>query len=383
VTAQITLSTALLASAGLFLKSLVNVTRLDLGVSVDQVVTFGLSPVRAGYTAERAQSLFARVEQELATLPGVRSVSSSMVPLLAGSSWRTSVRVQGFDAGPDTDVSSNYNDVGPGFFTTVGMTILAGRDITPADAAGSARVALVNEAFLRKFNLGSPANAVGRFIGTRDSLTTQIIGVVKDAGYSDVKDPAPPVFFRPWRQNAGIDAINFYIRTSGTNDAALSAIPPFMKAIDASLPIERRKTMPDEIRENMFLDRMISILTLAFATLATLLAAVGLYGVLAYTVAQRTREIGVRMALGADGARVRLLVLRQVALMVGIGGVLGLAGAIGLGAAARGMLFGLQPHDPIVLIAATIALSLVAFAAAVVPAQRAANVSPMRALRYE
>jgi predicted permease len=384
VTAQIALSMALLASAGLFLKSLINATRVDLGIVADNVVTFAISPRRAGYDPERARVLYTRLEQELATIPGVTSVTSAMVPVLAGSSWGTNVRVQGYEPGPDEDTESRYNQIGPDYFATIGTPIVAGRTITGADAAGTARVAVVNETFVRRFALGTPRDAVGKFMAAGgDSLDTQIIGVAKDAGYSDVKDAVEPVFFRPWRQRSGISTMYFYVRSSGNPASVLGAIGPFMKAVDPSLPIEDLKTLPAQIRENLSGDRMISRLTVAFALLATLLAGVGLYGVLAYTVAQRTREIGVRMALGADGGRVRMLVLRQVALMTAVGGVLGVAGAIGLGRAARGMLFGLQPHDPLVFSAAVAALVLVAFVAAFVPAQRAASVSPIRALRYE
>jgi len=382
VTAQISLATALLIAAGLFMKSLVNVTRVDLGMRIDSVVTFGISPQRAGYDSTRIPLLYGRVEDALASLPGVTSVTSATVPLLAGDNWGSDVYVQGFPGGPDVDNHARYNEIGPAYFATFGVRMLAGREFTSADHLGDAQVAIVNETFAKKFNLGQAA--VGKFMSTRssDSLNMQIIGVVPDIKYSDVKLPVPPVFYAPWRQDSRVGGVNFYVR-SPEPVTTMREIRNAMKRIDAGLPIEDLKTMPQQVRENVFLDRMISTLSASFAVLATLLAAIGLYGVLAYTVAQRTREIGVRMALGADATRVRTMVLGQVLRMLFIGGGIGLVAAVGLGHAASSLLFGLQGHDPTVFALSFMALSMVALGAGYIPARRAAQVDPVQALRYE
>ncbi len=383
VTVQIALATALLISAGLFLKSLVNVSKVDLGVKIDDVVTFGISPDRNGYDSTRAALLFDRVEEALRQVPGVTGVTSSLVPLLAGSNWGTDVNVQGFPTGPDVDNNSRYNQVSAGYFATLGIPILAGRDFTPADGLGSPRVAIVNEAFAKKFNLGT--DAVGKFMSDRgsDSLNIQIIGLAKDAKYSEVKRDIPPLFFTPWHQNANTGSLSFYVRTALPPEQLVRAIAPLMKQIDAGLPIEELRTMPEQIRENIFLDRMISILSACFAMLATLLAGVGLYGVLAYTVAQRTREIGVRMALGADAMKVRAMVLRQVLGMMAVGAVIGVVAALGVGRAARSLLFGMEGHDPVVFALSLVVLSGVALTAGYLPARRASLVEPVQALHYE
>lgn len=382
VTAQIALSMALLVSAGLFIRSLANVSRVDLGVRIDDVVTFRIAPQLSGYDQPRTRVLYARLEEELATIPGVEGVTASFVPLLAGSNWGTDVNVQGFERGPDIDANSRFNAVAPGYFRTLGMPLLGGREFTVADAEGGARVAVVNEAFARKFNLGD--DAVGRWMSEGgDSLDIQIVGLVKDAKYSEVKADVPPLFFTPYRQQERLNSMSFYLRTSAPAATVLRAIPTVVARIDPNMPIDDMKTMPQQVRENVFLDRMIGTLAASFALLATLLAAVGLYGVLAYTVAQRTREIGVRMALGADAGRVRLLVVRQVGTMVLVGGTIGVAAALGLGRAARSLLFGLEGHDPVVFAASLALLGLIAIAAAYLPARRASRVDPIQALRYE
>jgi predicted permease len=382
VTAQIALSMALLVSAGLFIKSLRNISRVDLGVSIDNVVTFAISPLRSGYDSTRAQALYDRVESELAAIPGVSGVTASVVPLIAGSSDGEGVSVEGFKKDPDTNDGSRYNEVGPGYFHLLGVPLLAGRDFTTGDNAGGAKVAIVNETFAKKFNLG--ANAVGKHMSVNnDSLNIEIVGLAKDAKYSEVKAKTPPVFVLPYKQIGRVPANNFYVRSGLPAAQLLQAIRGVMRRVDPNLPVEDLKTMPQQVRDNVFLDRIISTLSASFAALATLLAAVGLYGVLAYSVAQRTREIGVRMALGADAGRVRGMVFRQVGMMTLIGGAIGVAGALGLGRAARSLLFQLEGHDPVVFAIAVVSLVIVAMLAGYVPALRASRIDPMAALRYE
>ena len=384
-TAQIALSMALLISAGLFARSLLNVSRVDLGLRTERLVVFGVAPVLNGYSPEQTRALFERVEDELAAVPGVASVAASMVALLAGNSWGNDVRVQGFEAGPDTNVNSRYNAVGPGYFRTLGIPLLAGREFTRADALGAPKVAIVNEAFAKKFNLGR--DAVGKRMkrgGTPGTdLDVEIVGLAQDAKYNDVKRDVPPMYVIPYRQDEQVGFSNFYVRTTLDEAQLLSTIPQVIRRLDADLPIHDLKTMQVQVRENLFLDRMISMLSASFAGLATLLAAVGLYGVLAYTVAQRTKEFGLRMALGADAAGVRRLVLGQVGRMTIVGGVLGVAAAMALGRLAQSLLFELKGSDPVTLAASAAILTAVALGAGLIPARRASRLDPMRALRYE
>ena len=386
-TSQIALAMMLLASSGFFVKSLLNVSRVDLGFKVDHVATFGLSPDLNGYSVDRTRLFFQRLEDELRAAPGVTAVTMSNVPLLAGTNRSKGVAVQGFKAGPDTDSGSRYNRVGPGYFSALGIPLIAGREFTDADTVNSAKVALVNQTFAKKFGLGN--DAVGKLMGWapgegyRSTLDTTIVGVVEDAKYSEVKQKVPPQFFVPYRQDKELGGMHVYVRTSGDVAQAASAITAVVKRLDPNLPIEELETLPEQVRNNTYLDRMMTTLSAAFALLATLLAAIGLYGVLAYTVAQRTREIGLRMALGAAPDRVRGMVLRQVAIMTLVGALVGLVGALGVGKGAQSILFQMTGADPAVLALSAVALALVALCAGFIPAHRASRVDPMRALKYE
>jgi len=262
---------------------------------------------------------------------------------------------------------------------------MAGREFTDADNKGATKVVIVNEEFAKKFGLGR--DAVGKMIGSGNGYTskldTVIVGIAQNSKYSEVKRKIPPVFFRPYRQDPTLGFASFYVRTGADPAQATPAITAVVKQLDPNLPLENLKTLTQQVRDNTFLDRMMTTLSTLFAGLATLLAAVGLYGVLAYTVSQRTREIGLRMALGAAPGRVRAMVLRQVAWMTLVGAAIGLAGAVGVGYSAGAILFELKAWDPAVLAISAVLLAAVAIIAGFVPARRASLIDPMRALRYE
>ncbi|HUF49567.1 MAG TPA: ABC transporter permease [Longimicrobiales bacterium] len=380
---QIALSMALLIMAGLFIRSLTNVRRVDLGLNTDNVITFSISPQLNGYEPARSAQLLERVEEELAALPGVTGVTASMVPLLAGSQWGTDVNVEGFERGPDIESNSRYNEVGPSYFATLRIPVLSGREFTHADNAAGARVAVVNEAFAEKFDLGR--NAVGKFMGSDgdEVRNIEIVGLVANAKYSEVKADVPPLFFTPWRQDERVGRLSFYVRSGVDPAEIMRGIRPLMTRIDPNLPIEELKSLPQQVNDNIFLDRFISTLSAAFAFVATILAAIGLYGVLAYAVAQRTREIGVRMAIGATSGMVQRMVLKQVGVLLLLGGVVGVAAAIALGRAASSLLYGVGATDPVAIAGAVALLGLLALAAGYVPARRASRVDPLKALRYE
>jgi predicted permease len=381
---QMALATVLLVSAGLFIRSLVNVGRVDVGIDVDRLVTFTIYPRLNGYTPAATRDLLERAEEALAATPAVERASASTVPLVSDSSYRTNVYVEGFMAGPDHDHGAAYSRVGPGFFRTTGIRLVAGRDITAADRDGAPKVVVVNEAFVRKFHLG--ANPLGKRIGINDSdaaLDTEIVGIAADATYNNVTADVPAVFYTPYRQDDDLGGATLYVRTSIAPDAVLKTIPTVIARLDPNLPLEQLRTMADQVRVNENGSRVIATLAVSFAALATLLASIGLYGVLAYTVSQRTREFGVRMALGAAPGHVRRLVLRQVARITIAGAAVGIAGALLVGRAVESLLFRMNGHDPWVIAAGVGVLLTVALAAGAGPAWRASRIDPIRALRYD
>ncbi len=383
-TVQIAMSMALLVPAGLFAKSLFNISRVDLGLKADHMVLFSIAPELNSYTTERTRQLFERVEDEIAAVPGVTSVVAAIVPVLAGDNWGNSLIVEGFQAGPDTNTSASFNGVGPGYFKTMGIPLMMGREFTRADAFGAPKVGIVNQAFVKKFNLGDgPLGKRFALGGPGAKPDIEIVGIAQDAKYSDVKRDVPPQYFLPYRQEERLGYAYFYVRTAVPPEQLMATIPEVMRKLDGGLPLGDIKTMERQIQENVAQDRVISTLSLAFAVLATVLAAIGLYGVLAYTVAQRTREFGLRMALGADGGRVRGMVMKQVAVMALVGGVIGLVIAVGVGRLAESLLFEVEGYDPLVIGASTVALALVALGAGFIPALRASKIDPMNALRYE
>ncbi|MDQ3170501.1 MAG: ABC transporter permease [Acidobacteriota bacterium] len=385
-TAQIFLSMALLIGAGLFTKSLYNVSKVDLGLKIENLVTFRVSPVLNGYSNEQSAQFFERLEDELAATPGVNGVTASLVPALAGSNWGTDVAVQGWQSGPDIDSNARFNEVGPAYFKTMGIRVLQGREFERADQEGSPQVAVVNQAFAKKFNMGT--DVVGKRMGIDggDELDTEIVGLIQDAKYSEVSTLEPtPLFYTPHRQDTSVGSMSFYVRTSLNPEQFLATVPRIVAKLDPNLPIEDVRTMEQQVKENTFEFRFVSVLSASFAVLATVLAAIGLYGVLAYTVSQRTREIGLRMALGAAPGRVRRMVLTQVALMTLVGGGVGLLAGYALGrfAESAGMLFNMQGENGSVLLASAVLLSIVSMSAGLIPAVRASRIDPMRALRAD
>ncbi len=386
VVVQISLSLVLLVLAGLFTKSLVNVSRIDYGVDVDSLVTFSVTPLLGGYTGERLDTLYDRVREEMAAQPGVESVGSVAFPLFYGINLNTGVTILGADGQVEDSSVQAQPAISPGFFATTGVPLVAGREFTTADSTADLSTVIVNESFVRKFGLGG--NAVGTTLRLDGRYlphnTVEIVGVVADAKYSHIRNDVTPQVFTPRSPgDTQFVALFYYVRSSLDGWALARTIPEIMKRIDPNLPPSNLTTVRNLVEGNTRFDRLMSMLSATFAGLATVLAAIGLYAVLAFNVAQRKRELGLRLALGAEPRRLRSLVLVHVARLAAIGGVVGLLGALALGKVAQSQLFGLSGYDPVVLVSAVGALALVVLVASWVPARRASNVAPMEALRYE
>jgi predicted permease len=383
VTAQIALSLLLLISAGMFLKSLVNILSVDIGMRTENVIAFGVSPGLNQYAPQRAQAFFEQLEAKATAIPGIEDTSLSMVPLIAGSNYGSNVSVDGFQAGPDTDTHSMFNEIGPGFLKMMRVPLVKGREFRISDNAAAPKVALVNESFERKFGNGRSLLGAHMQIGSGKTNNIEIVGIVKDIKYSEVKRAIPPQFYIPYRQDPEIQSAYFYIAAASAPDTILPALRRVVAELDPNLPLEDVTTLDAQVKQNIGLDRMISVLAVAFALLATSLAAVGLYGVLAFTVTRRTREIGIRLAIGADPTHIRGLIFREVGWMVGIGVVLGLPAALGLMRYAESLLYEIRSSDAIVITSSVAMIAAVSFLAGALPTYRAMKVEPLEALRYE
>jgi predicted permease len=379
-TAQIALSTALLVLAGWFAQSLANVARVDLGFRADSLAVFTIAPERNGYAPAQSAALFARLEEEFAQIAGVTAAASAGIALIDNSNWNGDVSVQGFEATPETDVNVSRNFVSGRFFETLEMPLLRGTGFERT-LSDDPRVVVVNEAFVEKFGLGDDAVGKRMAFGATQDLNIEIIGVVRDAKYSDVKADPPPQVFQPRPQAPFLGEVSFYLRSSLGLPELRTAVMGVLARHDANLPLINLLTVPQQARENVFLDRFMGTLAGALAAMAVVLAAIGIYGVLSYGVVQRFREIGLRIALGAAPRNVRGMVLKQVAWMAGIGITIGVGLALELGDIGRSLLYGLTPTDPVVPAVAVAALLAIVIVAAYVPARRAANVDPVTALR--
>jgi len=381
-TAQIAFSMVLLVLAGLFTRSLSNITHENLGIDVDSIVNFGITAQLSSYDQQELLVLYDRIEQTLAAQPGVTGVGTTAIPLFYDFSLGGNTPIEGVEFGPNDDTYSARTAVGSGYFAALDVPLLKGRLFTDGDTAETPTVAIVNEAFVRKFKLG---DAVGRRLGNgQPQNSVEIVGVVADAKHASVKGDVPPLVYLPRRQNAGwFQSLWVYVRGSVPAETLKAMIPGVMHEIAPDVPLVIVQTMRERLNDNVYIDRLLTTLSTGFAALATLLAGIGLYGVLAYNVQQRTRELGLRQALGAEPRQLRSLVLKQVGIMAAIGLVLGLAAALLLGAVAQAVLFGLSGRDPAVIGAAAVVLAIVILAASWLPAWRASRIPPLEALRYE
>ncbi|MFZ0913841.1 MAG: ABC transporter permease [Candidatus Korobacteraceae bacterium] len=384
VAVQIGLSLLLLVGAGLFVRTLHNLRTLDVGFATDHLVSFGINPRLAGYQTEQVFPLYRRILQTLSSLPGTRAVAGTDDPDLANDDDTGNIVIAGYNEREDENMQVEQPAVTPGYFATMQTPLLAGRDFTDADEMGKPNVAIVNVAFARHF-FGTPQNAIGRFLGfgSQGKKDTEIVGVVGNTRHARVRDDIKRTVYRPRFQLDNPSELSFLVRTWQPPDAALSGIRGAMQQLDSKLALSDLWTMDAQIADNLSVERLTALLAISFGGLAILLAAIGLYGVLAYATAQRTREIGIRMALGAQRSSVMRLVMVDVLWLAGVSIAVSLPVSLLLARLLRSVLFGVSPSDPLTLLLGTLLVGLVASLAALIPARRAALVDPMKALRSE
>jgi predicted permease len=371
--------------AGLFVRTLHNLKTLDVGIATDHLVTFRIEATLAGYRPDQARDVDARVLQTLAALPGVRSAAGTNDAELADTNYGNNITIAGYREKDNEDMNVESPSVSSGYFATMGMTLLAGRGFTEQDRIGTPKVAVVNESFARHF-FGEPRLALGHYYGKgagQIPIDTEIVGVAKDARHTGVRQEIARTTFTPFLQEPNPSAMTFYVRTWQAPESAEGTVRRAMQELDSKLVMDNFRTMQEQIDDNLTSERVIAILASSFGVLAVLMAAVGLYGVLAYSTAQRTREIGIRIALGAGRTSVMRMVLIEVLWLAGISIAVALPASLLLTRAARSQLFGISSSDPLTLIVVTLLVSVVAMASALLPARRAAKTDPIVALRYE
>jgi predicted permease len=385
VTAQVGLSLLLLITAGLLVRSLSNLKEVNPGFDVHHLLSFSVDPTLSGYNTERAKIFYNQLTHDLAALPGVQSAAMCLVAPLSFEEWDTSVAVEGYLAKPGEDMNPWVNYVSPGFFATLKIPLFAGRDFTEQDAAVSPKVAIVNQKFARHyFGL---RDAVGRHIGMGGDPGTktdiEIIGVVGDTKYQTMRAPIPRQVFFPYLQNNWADQMTAYVRTDVDSSQMFPVLRATVGKLSPTLPVFLMKTGERQRDDSVSVERLAASLAATFGLLATVLAAVGLYGVMAFLVARRTREIGIRIALGAVTGNVVGLVVREVLLLVGIGVALGISAALALARLLSSQLYDVAPSDPTTVVLATLGIAAIAALSACIPARRATRIDPVTALRYE
>ncbi|HEX2775569.1 MAG TPA: ABC transporter permease [Candidatus Acidoferrales bacterium] len=382
---QVALTVVLLAAAGFFAQSLMNLKRQNLGVKTDHVIQFAVAPELNRYTPEQTVALADRLRENIAGLPGVRSVSVAEMSLLSKSDSSANITAEGYTVSEDTNTDVQQNWIGPHFFATLGIPLLSGRELDDRDTSTAPKVAIVNEQMAQIYFHNQ--NPIGRHFafgaGNGVHPDIEIIGVVKDSKNTDLRQELRPFVYIPYSQDKRLGDATFYVRTNLEPTALASALLKTVQSADANLPVFDMKTLDQQVDEIAFSERLLTFFSLCLGLLAALLAAIGLYGVMAYMVAQRTREIGIRMALGATQKNVAWLVLREIVRISAAGLGIGLVAAFGLGKLIESQLFGVKASNPLVFLTSAVLLSVVALLAGWLPARKAASVDPMVALRYE
>jgi len=381
VVAQVAISLVLLVAAGLFLRTVSNLRHVDIGFDADNLLLVPINPVLNRYEQARIVNLYGRLLDELPHIAGVRTVTSSQPPLLSGSVNGTSVFIQG-KAKPTDRNHINRLVVAPNFFDAMSIRVVGGRTFNDRDTQAAPKVVIVNDAAARKYF--PHENALGQHFGSafEQSGDFEIVGVVKDTKYNSVRDAAPPTMYVPYSQ-ARLGTMTFELRTAADPTTAVAAVREAVRRIDPNLPILKVSTQAEQIEQRFAQEKVFAQAYALFGSLAVLVASIGLFGLMSYSVARRTNEIGIRMALGADRADVVGMVMRESLVLVAAGVAIGAAIALGAGRFVASLLFNLAPADPATMTASAAVMIAISLVAGYLPARTASRVDPMVALRDE
>jgi predicted permease len=390
IVAQVAVSLLLLISAGLFIRTLRNLHSVETGFDPANVVLFRVDPRLSGYKGEQIAGLYERMTERIGAVAGVRAVTFSRHALLAGS-WADSIlTILGRAENPGEDNGAHRLMVGPNFFETMGIALLRGRSLTGHENASSGRVAVINEALAQRFFPGedpvSKRFIFGRLLDPKatpdPNRVIEVVGVVRDVKYRSLRQPVPPTVYEPALQS-GIGQMAFEVRTEGDPGPVIPGIRAAVREVDSNLPLFEFTTQTDLAEESLARERLFARLTSAFGLMAAVLASIGLYGVMAYSVARRTQEIGVRLALGAQPGNILGMVMSEAVLLAGVGVLIGLGAALTTTRLVASILYGLSANDPVTIACATLLMITVSALAGWLPARRATRVNPIEALRYE
>jgi predicted permease len=385
VVAQVSLSLLLLIGAGLFLQSLRNLRMLNPGFEVRNLVAFDVDPTMSRYDPKWSSDYFRRLRDRLSGLPGVESHSFAVVPVLENNEWDNWITIEGYAAKQDERPDPHMQYCTPRFFETLKIPVLLGRDFNERDVVGAPKVGIVNQKFVKRYF--GDANPLGRHVGMGIDPGTktdiQIVGVVGDTKYESMRDEIPYELYIPSEQRTFADGGTVYVRAKGDPKHVFNMLREAVRGVDNSVPMFSLRTLDDTLEISLLTERLLATLSSVFGCLATVLAALGLYGVMAFMVTRRTREIGIRMALGAGQGSVVWMVLRETLALAGIGVAIGLTGAYGVTRLIQTQLFGVEPTDLLTMAAASLGIAAVTTLAGYIPARRATGIDPMSALRWE